>query len=315
MDNSYCLGKLPFIQQVPLELEWSCGPDMPFAKTDYIQSVVVQGTVYVGGGYSRDDNCVVMAYGITSKKWTKLQPYKTRNFAMTAINNQLVSVGGMDHCGDSKVLGVWRADNKQWTHPYPSARSDCSAVVYSKWLVVAGGEADRHALSTVEVMNTDTKQWYDGPPTPKPWHRMKTATVGKVCYFMGGCCPIYKGTNMVYSMSLDALTTELDSNNASAEIWREMSRLQTTCSTPLSFSGSLLAVGGRDTDDEAVTAIHRYLPGTDTGTGQWVRVGDLPVPRFKCTCAIITSEMVVVGGYDNNSSFDRMDIATVSVRE
>ena len=90
---------------------------MPSAMRAHVQSVVVQGTVYVGGGYAGrgSDNYVIMAYGITSGKWTTLPPYRTRYFVMTAINNQLVLVGGEDHGGYSKVLGVWGADNKQWT--------------------------------------------------------------------------------------------------------------------------------------------------------------------------------------------------------
>ena len=282
---------------------------MPSAMSAYVQSVVVQGTVYVGGGYS-DERYVVMAFDITSGKWTTLPPYRTRYFAMTAINNHLMSVGGKDHGGASKVLGVWGADNKQWTHPYPemyTARSECSAVVYNEWLVVAGGEAGGKCLSSVEVMNIDNKQWFAGPPTPTPWQRMKTASVGDVCYFMGG-------HTTLYSVSLSALTTGLNSNNASTnerQIWTEISGLQTTSCSPLSISGSLLAVGGINKEWKCVTAINQYQPGT----GEWVKVGDLPAatPRYNCTCAVIADrEMLVAGGFDNNSSFNRMDIAMIN---
>ena len=289
---------------------------MPIAMSGSVQSVVVQGTVYIGGGYAGDDDYIIMAYGITSGKWTTLPPYRTCYFAMTAINNQLVLVGGEDHGDASKVLGVWDADNKQWTHPYPvmhTARSHCSAVVYNEWLVVAGGVAGGKHLSSVEVINIDTKQWFSGPPTPTPWCCMKTATVGDVCYFMGGFTTSYIGTNMVYSVSLSALTTGLNSNNASTserQIWKEISGLQTTFSSPLSISGSLLAVGGKDKKNKSVTAIHLYQPGT----GEWVKVGGLPAPpRYNCTCAMITDrEMLVAGGYDGDRRFKRMDIALIN---
>ena len=282
--------------------------------SSYVQSVVVQGTVYIGGGFAgigNDD--IIMAYEINSGKWTTLPPYRTCYFAMTAINNQLVLVGGKNHGDASKVLGVWDADNKQWTHPYPemhTVRSHCSAVVYNEWLVVAGGEAGGGRLSSVEVMDTNTKQWFAGPPTPTPWRCMKTATVGDDCYFMGGFTSSSFGTNMVYSVSLSALTTWLKSNNASTseeQIWKEIYGLQTAFSSPLSISGSLLAVGGNKT--KLVTAIHLYQPGT----GEWVKVGDFPaLPRNNCTCAIITDrEMLVAGGYDGRRS-KRMDIALIN---
>ena len=221
-------------------------------------------------------------------------------------------VGGNEHGGgnSSKVVGVWDADNKQWTHPYPemhTAREWCSAVVHNEWLVVAGGwSACTARLSYVEVMNTNSKQWYAGPPTPIPWSSMKTATVGDECYFMGG----YNATtNTVYSVSLSALTTGLNSSTRKGQKWKEVSGLQTTHSTLLSISGCLLAVGGMDKDSKAVTAIHLYQPDT----GEWVKVGDLPTPRHNCTCAMITDwELLVAGGYDqDNNRLKRIDIALI----
>ena len=253
-----------------------------------------------------------MTFDITSEKWTTLLPYGTYFFAMTAINNQLVLVGGKDYGGASKVLGVWGADNKQWTHPYPgmhTARSECSAVVYNEWLVVAGGIADGKLLSSIEIMNIDNKQWFAGPPTPTPWYRMKTATVGDVWYFMGGCTTLYRDPNIVYSVSLSALT--INASTYEGKIWKEIYGLQTTHSSPLSISGSLLAVGtGRDNDRKVVTAIHLYQPGT----GEWVKVGDLPAPpRYNCTCAMITDrEMLVAGGTDDASRLKRMNIALLN---
>ena len=280
---------------------------------DYVQSVVVEGTVYVGGGsagYGSDNNYIVMTYDISTGKWATLPPYKACDFAMTAINNQLVLVGGREHdSGLSKVVGVWDADNKQWTHPYPemhTARDWCSAVVHNEWLVVAGGRS-ASGLSSVEVMNTNSKQWYAGPPTPIPWSSMKTATVGDECYFMGGYNATWPPTNTVYSVSLSALTTGLNSSTRKGQIWKEISELQATCSTPLSISGSLLAVGGMDKDGKA--AIHLYQPDT----GEWVKVWDLPTPRYNCTCAMITDrELLVAGGYDQDEyRLKRMDIALI----
>ena len=290
---------------------------MPFGMRDYVQSVVVEGTVYVGGGYvgrGSDNNHIVMTYDISTGKWATLPPYRAWAFAMTTINNQLVLVGGREHVGcRCKVVGVWDADNKQWTHPYPemhTARSWCSEVVHKEWLVVAGGWSGPGAwLSSVEVMNTNSRQWYAGPPTPIPWSSMKTATVGDECYFMGG----WNATgsiNTVYSVSLSALTTGLNSSTRKGQIWKEISGLQTTNSTPLSISGYLFAVGGKDKDgSKTVTAIHLYQPDT----GEWVKVGDLPTPRHLCTCAMITDrELLVSGGYDQDENrLKRMDIALI----
>ena len=73
---------------------------MAFVMTSYVQSVVVEGTVYAGGGYAgygSDNVYIVMTYDISTGKWATLPPYRAREFAMTAINNQLVLVGGEEH--------------------------------------------------------------------------------------------------------------------------------------------------------------------------------------------------------------------------
>ena len=164
---------------------------MPFAMPGYVQSVVVQGRVYVGGGYAgnaRLDNYMIMEYDISSGHWTKLPPYRFRNFAMTVIHNELVLVGGQGQVQGqySKMLGVWRAESQEWTLNFPemlTARSSCSAVVYNEWLVVAGGEEGQ--MSSVDVMNTGTKQWFAGSPTPSRWRGMKTASIGDTLFLHG----------------------------------------------------------------------------------------------------------------------------------
>ena len=75
---------------------------MPFGMGGYVQSVLVEGTVYVGGGVTGydDNDYIVMAYVISSEQWTKLPPYRTcYDFALTVISNQLVLVGGEERGG------------------------------------------------------------------------------------------------------------------------------------------------------------------------------------------------------------------------
>ena len=284
--------------KLPLQLKWRCGPDMPFGMSG-TWLALLQGTLYVGGFADDDENeYIVMTYDISAGKWVTLPPYRTRWFAMTAIDNHLVLVGGKGRDGvRSKVLGVWSEDSKKWTHPYPdmtTPRNSCSAVVYNQYLVVAGGKAGV-GLSSVEVMNTDIKQWYAGPPTPIGWRSMKTAIVGNMCYFMGG---IIMGinTNNVYSVSLPALISQLNSDSSAkdTQTWKKLPQLPVTLAAPLSISGSLLAVGGWDKDFKAVSALHLYQPDA----GWWVKVADMPTPRCNTTCIMITDkELLVAGGY------------------
>ena len=266
--------------------------------------------MYVGGGWATRDNddYIVMEYDTRSGKWGRLPPYyRLCKFTMTVINNQLVLVGGVDKQERrSKLLGVWSTDSKEWTRPYPdmpTARSNASAVTYDKWLIVAGGRSgDGTRLSTVEVMNVDTKQWYTRTPTPTAFTQMKTAIVGDLWYLMGGYDDNDRVTDKVYSVSLPVLISQVNSTQRDPQIWKCISGLGLHYSTPLSISGSLLALSGKIMDKhEAVTTIHHYQPETE----EWVKVGDLPSPRSKCTCTVINNgEVLVAGGVD--SAFTRM---------
>lgn len=285
---------------------------MPFGISDSVQSVVIQGRLYVGGGYTGwgcDNTYVVAEYAISSRKWTTLPPYTARDFAMAAVKNQLVLVGGWKHSGVvTKVVGVW--DREAWAHVYPemlTARSLCTAIVYSKWLVVAGGVAGAGYLSCVEVLDTDTSQWSAGPSTPIPWHSMKAALVGETAYFMGGLNTT--GYAKVYSVSIrDLVHYIIFSDEAENQAWREIPGLPLTSSTPLSVDGSLLAVGGQSRDN-AVSSIFLYQPDDE----KWVQIGDLPSPRYDCACAMTKDrEVIVAGGMEGRQRLKRADHGVIA---
>ena len=80
---------------------------MPLTLAGYIQTVEVDGTVYVGGGQSETHDHIVMAYNTRSSKWHYLPSYSTGYFSMAVVDHRLVLVGGFcktDHY--SRELGV-----------------------------------------------------------------------------------------------------------------------------------------------------------------------------------------------------------------
>lgn len=254
-----------------------------------------------------------MEYDIHSSKWALLPLYRACDFAMAAIEDHLVLVGGEQSEQKTSLLGVWAADNRKWTHPYPeipTPRSRCSAIVHDLWLIVAGGwSASGGLLSSVEVLNINTKTWMKGPSIPIPWALMKTAVVSDVCYFLGGLTEEdYRYTTRVYSMSLSALLTHLEPGNSNGdghgELWKEVPRLLTILSAPVSISGSLLALGGSKDGVES-NAIHLY----QHDVGGWVEIGNLLTPRYGFSAALIAPDQLMLVGGCRKDHMKRVDVA------
>ena len=266
---------------------------MPLGMGGHIQAVELEGTVYVGGGYTGlyDDDCIVMAYDTRSSKWHSLPPHSAINFSMTAVDNKLVLGGGyFGGAMYSREVRVWHPRDRKWTEPFPAmpkGRSRSSSTCYKHWLVIAGGYTSGKPVDTVMILNIDTKQWSNGPSTPVSWYDMKSAVIKGTWYLMGG----WSGEDCdAYSVSLEALVKKPPSRSFS--IWQKLTPLMSKRSCPLNMRGSLLAVGGRSKDNEQTSSIMRYAPETIN----WVPAGELPRTLYNCTCITVAEKMYVFGG-------------------
>ena len=284
-----------------------------------MQSVLIDRTVYVGGGDADgDNNFIVMMYDTILGQWAKLPPYFVTNFGMTALNNQLVLAGGDNHWSETtKALSVWQPETSEWSQPFPelpTPRSGCSAVGYQEWLIVAGGLSTNlyyHYQGTdlklpVEVLNTESNQWHTLPKTPKPWAGMRPHVVDDVCYFMGGT-KVHNGsysgwTRSVYTLSLPALLSALNGGDKiEKQMWSKIPKVKFIRASPLFFNGSLLAVGGVDSSSYYLFAASIFVYRFDSK--QWEKVADLPEPRIDCTCVVTPDgEVLVAGGHSYNTS-------------
>ena len=148
---------------------------MPFKMGDTIHSVIIQGTMYIGGGGSKYDIDMrtVMKFDIHNEKWSTLPPHITKYFAMTSVADKLVLVGGLQRVpvpsekkvnrlsitsdqdaqghdedvneGNAEFLPTNKLavfENEEWTYPYPpmkTTRDSSTAVSYDNHIIVAGG--------------------------------------------------------------------------------------------------------------------------------------------------------------------------------
>ena len=282
----------------------------------YPRVVVFKEKVYIGGGTaSSKREQTVMVYDPKQDSYDTLPPYTCNRFSLAVVNNQLVLVGGAD-VQPYKVtnkLAVWNEQSKRWTHPLPpmtTARDLPSVATHNnRWLVVIGGYDGKGYLSRVEILDsTESRQWYHAASLPQPLSYALPATIGNMCYLLGGYTEEVKESKKVFSVCLDDLISQAVSKPASASTpptpspWQSLPDTPLKLSTALAFNGALLAVGGGDSHGSIT--IYHYQPSSRS----WIKAGKMPTERSHCTCTVLPSGDLYVGG---GSGATQVDIASI----
>ena len=199
---------------------------MPFGMWGYPRVVMVKEKVYIGGGVTSSDSnrLTVMVYDPKQDSWDSLPPYIYRCFSMAVVGDQLVLVGGCEvkkYDDKTNKLGVWNEQSKRWTHPLPPMTTACNspsvATHNNRWLVVMGGSGiGSDDLSRVEILDTtEPEQWYQAASLSQPCVQAPLATIGNMCYLLGGFTNKHTSTK-VFSVNLDDLISQAVSQPASA---------------------------------------------------------------------------------------------------
>ena len=286
---------------------------MPIKMGITVKSVVIGNNVYIGGGYtgSDSDDCTVMNLDLKQDEWVKLPKYSARGFAMTSHINQLVLVGGYDlgTLQRTNQIGVFVAG--EWMHPYQPmkvARSHSTAVCFNHFIVVAGGWSEQGYTSSVEVFDAALRRWHMAESLTSPQTNMKSTLIGSTFYLIGGLDhDCY--TKAVHKVDLNKLIAKAVSQQTTSTLWQNIEDCPVYLSAPLSVGGSLLAVGGRVDCYHSSSSIHLYQPDTN----QWVKVGDMPTARYKCTCSVLPSgEIIIAGGQTGTANSCTVDFLCIS---
>ena len=279
---------------------------------------MLNGKPYIGGGRASTDwECqTVIAYDPQKDSYDTLPPYTYNYFSIAVVNNQLVVVGGMDIRTNKPTnqLGVWNEQSKNWTHPLLPMTTACSspsvATHNNRWLVVMGGFSCGTCLSRVEILDTTgSGQWYQAASLPQPCSWVSTATIGNMCYLLGGFSAVGDPSKKVFNVQLDELISQAVSQPAGARapatpmLWMKLPDTPLLHSTALTINGALLAVGGR----WGSTTIYHYQPSSRS----WIKAGELPARRSRCCCTVLPSGEVLVAGGGGLLGPQRVDIAFI----
>ena len=285
---------------------------MEYGMIGYPHCVVLERSVYVGGGltYDDDDEYYIQEFNIKTQNWSRLPRYEYRRFAMTVINHHLTLVGGC-RVGGREVtnqLAVYEPSSQHWTYPYnpmPTPRYRPAVLMYDIWLLVAGGcGASYTDLATVELFNTSTNQWLAASSLPTPCSLLTSAIVDDYGYLVMNSKEVFRvSLPDIVSQTVDQSTSKLPA------LWCRLPDTPLSCSTAISLHGYLLAVGGSHDNGTRSTDIHLYQPESE----QWTKVGDLPNAHQYCSCVVLPSgELLVAGGRESSAGWSsRVDVASV----
>ena len=295
---------------------------MPFRIWGYPSVVVFKEKVYIGGELASSDceRQTVVVYDPKQDSCDTLPLYTYVYFSMAVVNDQLVLVGGREVQTNKKTnkLGVWNEQSKGWTHRLPPMTTACHsptvATHNNRWLVVIGGCGDGTTPTRVEILDiTESLQWYQAESLPRPCHYdMSSATIGNMCYLLGGFTKGVEPSKKVFSVCLDDLISQAVSRPANASapptpsLWLSLPDTPLAYSTALAFNRALLAVGG---DLGGSSAIHVYQPSSSS----WIKAGELPTKQctMASSCTVLPSGEVLVAGGGSGETRQKVEIASI----
>lgn len=273
-------------------------------------TVVLQGILYMGGGLAGNDRdaCTVMMYDTESDEWSSLPKYRYKRFAMTVINSRLTVIGGRDPSTNKMTnqLAAFTPMSKRWAYPYPPMPTPCeqpAVSTYDIWLVVAGGSHDGCPLATVELLNTSTKQWLSTSSLPTMYGIVTSTTDNDDWYIITVNKQVFRASLPDIISQTICKSTDINSH----EQWYRLPDAPLNYPAAIAFRGALLMVGGEHRTSR--TDIHFYQPEKK----KWIKVGNLPTPRYNCSCILLPNgELLVAGGYDSPGQYTRrVDVAAV----
>ncbi len=292
-------------------MQWRRCADLPVGMS-VPQSVLHKGRVYAGAGNadSDDDLFRVFEYNPDRDGWSALPPCPVMYFGLAMFQGHLITVGGHSGWGFTGKVHRYREESRDWVDyliPLPTARCSLSIITTESAIIACGGLVrGTEYITSVEVYTVQTGQWHTADPLPTPCAFTTAATIADTCYLLGGKSSGTAVKTVLYT-SISSLVQKATSpsqqstyQDGSYSLWNTLPDAQLKRSAAAGLSGLLLAIGGSDDQYQLSSAIHVFVPPTNS----WVRLsGDLPTSVYGATAITLPdNRLLVCGGRDNKSN-------------
>ena len=180
-------------------------------------------------------------------------------------------------------------------------------------------------------MDTDNHQWSTATDLPQPLCHTSVKICGDRLFIIGGVNEDFVPSKSVYAYALDALfqsvnfqapllveginkttasaTIESNDQQYSISLQNKVTDLPVTQTTCIMIAEhSLLAIGGKDSENKFTTAIHMYKPSTDS----WEVISHMATPRSRCFATFLhDNQLMIVGGRTLVGDSDTTELITL----
>lgn len=177
---------------------WTTGSSMGFTPRAALTSSVVNGKIYVMGGYSNDTTFLntLEVFDPLANSWSA--PKTTgifsprRGLCSAVVNDKIYVMGGYDGKNWLNTLEVFDPSNNTWTTPastgtFTAREKLCCSVVDNKIYVMGGFNGIKH-FNLLEVFDPSTNIWSTPATTGifTPRRGLASTVINGKIYVMGG---------------------------------------------------------------------------------------------------------------------------------
>ena len=291
-----------------IRLNWTQGRKAPCRIVKYTDAVVHGSVAYFNPAMTRH----IYPYNSTTDTWSRLPDCRTTYTTLAIVNGLLTTVGGNNSNKLFSLTGEGK--DRKWTEVFPpmsTKRELAVAVTAGRALIVAGGR-DRGGLTTVEIMNTDTRQWSTAADLPQTVCTASATVCGDRIYMCERESVITCSLPaLLQSCSPKIFEAQPSTPSPQGPVWSTVADLPGRRSTLVStINNRLVAIGGLDSDDKPITAVHLYDPVNNS----WQTISHLITARGWCFAVVLpNNRIMVVGGFTPQfySELDNMEFANV----
>jgi N-acetylneuraminic acid mutarotase len=281
----------------PQASRWSTRAPIPQGRSAAAAGVL-DGRLYVAGGYANGGLARVDAYDALADTWSQPAPLPaTRHTDAPAatVGARLYVAGGSIDGQCTTLVTAYDPTADAWT-PVSSMPGDgrCWAAVAAvgDTIYVLGGTNTMGSLFWQNLLAFDTiaGSWGLGvhATVPTPRTSMAVAVHDGRIYTMGG----YTGEKV----------DVVEIYDPEADVWESAAAMPTarTSACAQVLDGRIHVVGGQLPGLGEATGVHEIF---DPARGTWSEGEPLPTPRMGAACGVIDGVLFVAGGSDGDTTF------------